>query len=293
MSNQNDKNQVETTGHEWDGIEEYNNPLPKWWVWIFYACIIWAIGYSIAYPAWPLIKGATPGLLGWSTRANVQADIDAVDERNGAINERLASAEPAAIADDAELLGYAQNAGASVFRANCSQCHGSGAQGVQAGGFPTLIDDDWLWGGTMDDIVYTVTHGIRNEQDGEARWSEMPAFGDILPEEEITAVVQHVRALSGQEHDAALAATGAEVFDINCSSCHGVDGKGDQFQGAPNLTDAIWLYGGDEDTITHTVTYSRFGVMPAWNLDARPGSGLTEAEIKAVATYVHSLGGGI
>lgn len=291
MSKQ-DKDQVETTGHEWDGIQEYNNPLPKWWLWVFYITIIWAIGYTIAYPAWPMLKEATPGILGWSTRANVQADIDAVVERNSAITERLAAADIATIESDPELRDFAINAGASVFRANCSQCHGAGAQGNQSGGYPNLLDDAWLWGGTMEEIVYTITHGVRNEQDRDSRYSEMPAFGEILMEEEIPQVVNHVLAISGQDHDAELAAAGAEVFDINCSSCHGVDGTGDQFQGAPNLTDAIWLYGGDEATITETVTYSRFGVMPPWNLDARPGSGLTEAEIKAAATYVHQLGGG-
>lgn len=291
MSKQ-DKKEVETTGHEWDGIQEYNNPLPKWWVYILYVTIIWAIGYSIAYPAWPLIKGATPGLLGWSTRAQVQEDIDAVNAQNAEVLERLAAADPATIPDDPELASFAINAGESVFKANCSQCHGSGAQGFQSGGFPNLNDDDWLWGGTMEDIVYTVTHGIRNDQDGDARWSQMPAFGEILPQEEIAQVVQFIRQISDQEHDATLAAAGAEVFDMNCSSCHGVDGTGDRFQGAPNLTDAIWLYGGDEATLTTTVTNARFGVMPAWNLVARPGTGLSDAEIKAVAAYVHHLGGG-
>lgn len=293
MSNKDDKSQVETTGHEWDGVQEFNNPLPKWWLWIFYLTIVWAIIYSIAFPAWPLVQKATPGLLGWSTRADVQADIDAVNQKNAAINERLAAIDVNAIAEDEELQRYAVNAGASVFRANCSQCHGSGAAGVEGAGFPNLLDDDWLWGGTMEEITYTVTHGIRNEQDIDARYSEMPAFGEILEQDEIAAVVQHVRALSGQDHDAALADAGATVFMDNCSACHGEDGTGDQYQGAPNLTDAIWLYGGDEDALKHTVTYARYGVMPAWNLEARPGSGLTKSEINAVAAYVHQLGGGI
>jgi cytochrome c oxidase cbb3-type subunit 3 len=120
----------------------------------------------------------------------------------------------------------------------------------------------------------------------------MPAFGEILTPEEITAVVQHVLAISGQEHDAALAATGQEVFLNNCAACHMDDGTGDRTQGAPNLTDAIWLYGGDVDTLTHTVTYARFGIMPAWLEEYRPGQGLTQAEINAVAAYVHQLGGG-
>ena len=156
-------------------------------------------------------------------------------------------------------------------------------------GYPNLLDSDWLWGGTMEDIHYTVTHGIRNETDPDedARFSQMPAFGkdEILEKEEIDQVVQYVRKISGQENDANLAAAGETVFMDNCSSCHAEDGTGDKDQGAPNLTDAIWLYGGDVDTITYTVTNARFGVMPNWN------ERLSEADIRAVATYVHSLGG--
>jgi cytochrome c oxidase cbb3-type subunit 3 len=279
-----------TTGHSWDGIEEWNNPMPRWWIWTFYATIIWGIGYTIAYPAWPLVSQATPGLLGFSTRANVAAEIDAVASRNAALTDRLAGVELASIADDQEVYGFAVNKGAAVFRSHCSQCHGSGAAG--AVGYPNLLDDDWLWGGTLDEIAYTITHGIRNEQSPETHWSQMPAFGEILAEEEITAVVQHVLALSGQEHDAALAATGTQLYLDNCAACHMDDGTGDPFQGAPNLTDAIWLYGGDAETLTETVIYARFGVMPAWSEEFRPAQGLSQAEINAVAAYVHQLGGG-
>ncbi len=274
----------ETTGHSWDGIQEFNNPLPRWWLWTFYATIIWGIGYTIAYPAWPMLKEATPGILGFSTRAEVQADIDAVAAANADIEMQLASAELSAISDDPALQSYATNAGAAVFRTWCAQCHGSGAAGAK--GYPNLLDDDWLWGGTIDEIHYTISHGIRNDEDFDAHWSQMPAFGDLLTEEEIGAVVQHVKALSGQDHDAALAETGSVVYMDNCASCHGDEGMGDQFQGAPNLTDAIWLYGGDEKTLTETVTNARFGVMPPW------AARLSEAELAAVATYVHQLGGG-
>jgi cytochrome c oxidase cbb3-type subunit III len=283
-------NEPETTGHSWDGIQEYNNPLPRWWLWTFYATIIWGVGYTIAYPAWPLVREATPGLLGFSTRAQVQADIDSVAMRNAALTERLANIELASIAEDQELYSFAVNGGAAVFRNNCSQCHGSGAAGAR--GYPNLLDDDWLWGGTLDEIAYTITHGIRNEQSPDALWSQMPAFGEILESEEIAAVVQHVLALSGQDHDPTLAATGEEVYLDQCAACHMDDGTGDRFQGAPNLTDAIWLYGGDVDSLTETVTYSRFGVMPAWSQEFRPAQGLTQAQINAVATYVHQLGGG-
>jgi cytochrome c oxidase cbb3-type subunit III len=278
--------EVETTGHSWDGIEEFNNPLPRWWLWTFYACIVYALLYSIAYPAWPLVKKATPGILGYSTRANVAKEIERFDAMNAPIEARLVSAELTEIPADPELMNYSVNAGAAVFQTWCAQCHGSGAAGVQASGYPNLLDDDWLWGGTIEDIHLTITHGIRNEQDPDARYSEMPVFGEILEEGEIAQVVQYVRKLSGQDHDAALAAPGETVFLDNCAACHMEDGTGDRFQGAPNLTDAIWLYGGSEDAITFTVTNARFGVMPTWQ--AR----LSEADIRAVATYVHQLGGG-
>ncbi|MFD1913337.1 cytochrome-c oxidase, cbb3-type subunit III [Halodurantibacterium flavum] len=278
--------EVQTTGHVWDGIEEYDNPMPRWWLWTFYVTIAWAILYMIAFPAWPLIRQATPGLLGYSTRAAVVTEIEGFNERNAIWFERLASADLATVPQDDELNRFAVSAGAAVFRTQCSQCHGSGAAGVQAQGFPNLLDDDWLWGGTVEDIHATVSHGIRNETDPDARWSQMPAFGEILPREEIDAVVQHVLALSGQSHDRALAATGAGMFADNCASCHGDAGQGDRFQGAPQLNDAIWLYGGSEAAIRETVAKSRFGVMPAF------AGRIREADIRAVSLYVHQLGGG-
>ncbi|MCF6316530.1 MAG: cytochrome-c oxidase, cbb3-type subunit III [Marinosulfonomonas sp.] len=277
--------EVETTGHVWDGIEEYNNPLPRWWLWTLYATIIWAIGYTIAYPAWPMINGATPGVLGWSSRGDVAAEIVAVDEANAEIEGRLAAADLTAISGDTELNTYAINAGAAIFQTWCAQCHGSGAAGAK--GYPNLLDDDWLWGGDIQSIHYTISHGVRNEDDDDALFSEMPAFGDdFLEPEQIDQVVHYVLKLSGQESDAAKAGPGAEVFAENCTSCHAADGKGDRDQGAPNLTDAIWLYGGDEETIRETVTLARYGVMPEW------ATRLSESDINAVATYIHQLGGG-
>ena len=283
---------VGTTGHSWDGIEELNNPLPRWWVWIFYATIVWGIWYTVAYPAWPMLKGATAGYLGFSTRAQVAEDIAAVETANAALMTELAAADLTTLANNAGLHGFAINGGAAIFRANCSQCHGSGAAGVQAAGYPNLLDDDWIWGGTIEDIAYTVTHGIRNEQSPDTRWSQMTAFGDILETAEIDAVVQHVRAISGQEHDAALAEAGAVVFMDNCAACHGEAGEGNRDLGAPMLSDAIWLYGGDVESLTATVVNARFGVMPAWSAEWRVGTGLDQAEINAVAAYVHQLGGG-
>jgi cytochrome c oxidase cbb3-type subunit III len=280
--------EVETTGHIWDGIQEYNNPLPRWWLWTFYACIAWALVYSFLFPAWPLVTGATPGLLGWSTRANVQAEINSFDARNKAMMDKLMSVNLTEIKDDPNLLQFANSVGAAVFRANCSQCHGAGAAGVKSLGYPNLLDDDWLWGGDIESVLTTVTHGIRNTTDDEARFSQMPSFGkdELLDKAQIDAVVQHVMAISGQEHDAALAAEGATVFSENCVACHNEDGKGNREFGAPNLTDAVWLYGGDKETLTNTVTNARFGVMPNWS------PRLSDAQIRAVAIYVHGLGGG-
>jgi cytochrome c oxidase cbb3-type subunit 3 len=274
---------TETTGHSWDGIEELNTPLPRWWLWTFYATIVWGIVYTILYPAWPLVSGATQGLLGYSTRAEVAAEIDKVNLSNAAMTESLTNVDLAVLPKNEELYRFAVSAGRSVFAANCSQCHGAGAAGVQAAGYPNLLDDDWLWGGTIEDIAWTVRHGIRNEDDPDARWSEMPAFADMLEEDEIISLVNHVRNLGGLgDPDAA----GAESFEMNCASCHGADGTGDRFVGAPDLTDAIWLYGGEPEALTETISYSRFGVMPPWE------DRLGEAQVRAVAAYVHQLGGG-
>jgi cytochrome c oxidase cbb3-type subunit 3 len=283
----------ETTGHSWDGIEEYNNPLPRWWLWVFYATIAYSVLYTIAFPAWPLVSSATQGIFGNSaagdTRQAVAREIARFQDANADIRADLVAADLTQISADPALQNYAQNAGAAVFRTWCSQCHGAGAAGVQAAGYPNLLDDAWLWGGTIEEIHYTISHGIRNEEDPDARWSEMPAFGrdGLLSEEEVDQVVHYVRALSGQQHDAALAEPGETVYLDNCSACHMDDGSGDPWQGAPNLSDAIWLYGGDIETIRETVWNSRFGVMPPWQ------SRLSEADIRSVAAYVHGLGGGV
>ncbi|MCD9148125.1 cytochrome-c oxidase, cbb3-type subunit III [Pseudophaeobacter flagellatus] len=275
-----------TTGHSWDGIEEFDNPMPRWWLWTLYATIVWAIGYTILYPAWPMVNSATSGLLGWSTRADVADEIAAVEEANAPMNAKLEAADLTAISGDADMGPYAVSAGSAVFKTWCAQCHGSGAAGAK--GYPNLLDDDWLWGGSIEEIHTTVSHGIRNEESDDARYSEMPAFGrdELLEKDEIHQVVNFVMSLSGEPQDASAVAAGAVVFEDNCSACHMEDGSGDRGQGAPNLGDAIWLYGGDYATLTETVTNSRYGVMPPWN------TRLTEAEIRAVSAYVHQLGGG-
>ncbi|WP_371155193.1 cytochrome-c oxidase, cbb3-type subunit III [Jannaschia sp. 2305UL9-9] len=274
---------TETTGHSWDGIEELNTPLPRWWLWTFYATIVWGIIYVILFPAWPMVSGATSGILGWSTRGDVAAEIEAASLANADLRESLVGIDLAVLEENEELHRFAVSAGASVFRNNCSQCHGAGAAGVQAAGYPNLLDDDWLWGGQITDIAYTVRHGIRNEDDFDARWSEMPAFGEMLEDEEIATLVTHVRSLAGL---AEAPAGGEELFLDNCASCHGDNGLGGRDVGAPNLTDAIWLYGSSKEEVTETITNSRFGVMPPWE------ERLGEAQVRAVAAYVHGLGGG-
>ena len=270
----------ETMGHEFDGIEELNTPMPRWWLITFYLTVIWGIGYTIAFPAWPMISGATAGLLGYSTRGEVTQDIASHEAANANLVEDLNAVNLAAFDPQSDLHRYAVARGASVFRAQCSQCHGSGAAGAK--GYPNLLDNDWLWGGSLEEVAHSVRHGIRNETDDDAHWSQMPAFGEILEATEIDTLVSFLPTLPDADWDR----PGGALFADNCASCHGDAGLGDRSQGAPNLADAIWLYGGDPDSLTQTITYSRFGVMPAW------GQRLTEVDVRAVSTYVHSLGGG-
>ncbi|MEM6467106.1 MAG: cytochrome-c oxidase, cbb3-type subunit III [Pseudomonadota bacterium] len=275
---------TETTGHDWDGITELNTPLPRWWLWTLYGTIVWGIGYTIAYPAWPLLSGATEGMLGYSTRAEVAEDIARVDAQNADILAFLASADLSTLERDHPAYQFGVSGGAAVFRANCSQCHGAGAAG--AIGYPNLLDDAWLWGGTLSEIEHTVRHGIRNEQDPDAHWSEMPAFGDIFSDEEIAMTTDYVLSLSRQDHDPAMAENGAVLFAENCASCHGDAALGDTSLGAPNLADAIWLYGGSRADVEYSIINARFGVMPAWGLR------LSDEDVKAVTLYIHQLGGG-
>ncbi|MFQ1700105.1 cytochrome-c oxidase, cbb3-type subunit III [Loktanella agnita] len=273
---------VETTGHSWDGIEEYNNPLPRWWLWTFYATIVWGLIYAILYPALPLVKGATGGVLGWSQRADVAAQIDAVTASHAELRAALVETDLRVLAENEALHRYAVQAGAALFRNNCSQCHGSGAAG--AVGYPNLLDDDWLWGGRIEDIALTVRHGIRNEEDPDARFSQMPAFGDLLERAEIATLVAHVQALPNGV--APLGGEGGTLFGDNCASCHGDDGLGNRDLGAPNLTDAIWLYASDDQSLTRLISDGPYGVMPPW------GDRLGEPGVRALSAYVHQLGGG-
>ncbi|SLN48654.1 cytochrome-c oxidase, cbb3-type subunit III [Pseudooctadecabacter jejudonensis] len=272
----------ETMGHEFDGIEELNTPMPRWWLITFYLTIVWGIGYTIAFPAWPMISGATAGLLGYATREEVAQDIADHDASNAALVDELLAVDLAAFDPQSDLHRYAVARGGAVFRAQCSQCHGSGAAG--AIGFPNLLDNDWLWGGDLPAITYSITHGIRNETDLDAHWSQMPAYGDMLATDEIEQIADFLPTLASANND--TSAPGAVLFADNCAACHGDAGLGNRDMGAPNLADAIWLYGGDRDDIIESITNARFGVMPAW------GQRLSEEDVRAVATYVHSLGGG-
>ncbi|MGN6097969.1 MAG: cytochrome-c oxidase, cbb3-type subunit III [Bosea sp. (in: a-proteobacteria)] len=278
---------IATTGHEWDGIRELNTPLPRWWLGIFYATIVWSIGYWIVYPSWPLISGATRGVIGYATRAAIADDMAELQARRASQAAGLTQASLEQIKADPNLFRIAMAQGKAAFGDNCVACHGVGGAGGK--GFPNLNDDDWLWGGTPDAIQQTLQHGIRVATDSDTRISQMPAFGrdGILKRDEIAAVANHVRALAGLPTDAkADLARGRQIFADTCAACHGPQGKGNQEMGAPNLTDAITLYGMDLPTITETITNGRGGVMPAW------GPRLDPTTIKALTVYVHSLGGG-
>jgi cytochrome c oxidase cbb3-type subunit 3 len=273
---------AETTGHEWDGIKELNKPLPKWWLYVLYATIIWSIGYWIAYPAWPLISSYTEGALGYSQRVTVQQNIADARAAQSESNDALAQASLDEIQSNPDLLQFAVAGGRAAFGDNCAPCHGRGAQGSK--GYPNLNDDDWLWGGTLESIQQTLLHGIR-ATNYETRLSDMPRFGtdQILPREQISDVAEHVLSLAGLDHDSEASARGQTVFADNCAACHGDNGKGNKDLGAPDLTDAIWLYGSEKENIVTSIETGRGGVMPAW---------LDENTIKKLTLYVHSLGGG-
>jgi cytochrome c oxidase cbb3-type subunit 3 len=273
-------------GHEWDGIEELDTPMPRWWVLTFYATIIWAIGYVILYPAIPLINSATEGVLGWTSRGEYQQQVAARETALEPIRQALVSTDIRKLNGSPELLQQAIEGGRSAFKVHCVQCHGSGAAGSK--GYPNLNDDDWLWGGDLEAIEYTLIHGVRNPDHDETRFSQMPAFGrdGILQTGEIADLVSFVRLLSSKEKASPAAKRGAALFANNCAVCHGPEGKGDRTQGAPNLTDAISLYGLDRASLTNTITNARYGVMPRW------GQRLDSATIRMLAAYVHSLGGG-
>ncbi|MBU1287748.1 MAG: cytochrome-c oxidase, cbb3-type subunit III [Alphaproteobacteria bacterium] len=281
---------VETTGHSWDGIKELNNPLPRWWLIVWYATIFWAVVYMILMPAWPALPGLggtnTPGILGKSDRAEVAAKVSTMRAERSVASQQLMSSSLVEIQDDLNLQQFAMAMGESAFGDNCATCHGSGGRGAK--GYPMLADDVWLWDGSLDGIEQTVRHGIRHTSDELTRLSAMPAFGrdNLLTSAEIDDLVQHVLSYSDRQTNPESASKGSVLFAAQCASCHGVDAKGSRLVGAPNLTDAEWLFGGEPADIRATITNARNAHMPAWQ------GRLDDPTIKALAVYVHSLGGG-
>ncbi len=272
-----------TTGHEWDGIKELDTPMPRWWLWTFYATIIWAIGYWIAMPAWPLVSDYTKGVLGYSQRDTVAAELQAVKDDRKIFSEKLLVADLATIKNTPDLLEFAMAGGKAAFGDNCAGCHGSGASGAK--GYPNLNDDDWLWGGSLDEIHHTITVGIRGKHE-DTLISDMPAFlaDEILDKDQVKDMATYVMSLSDPSVTAPEGAAG--MFQENCAVCHGEDARGNKEFGAPNLTDGITLFGSDQETLIATISNSRKGVMPTW--DGR----LDAATIKSLAVYIHTLGGG-
>jgi cytochrome c oxidase cbb3-type subunit 3 len=278
---------TDTTGHEWDGVKELNTPLPTWWVYTFYATIIWSIGYYVVYPAWPGITGYTRGIWNYSQRVEVEKEIAAAREAQKGYRGRIAQASLEDIRRDGDLLGFALAGGKAAFADNCAPCHAPAGAG--RAGFPNLADDDWLWGGTLAEIQKTIQYGARSGH-ADARNSEMPRFGldGLLKPAQIDDAAEYVLTLSGKgdARMAAAAARGQQVYAENCATCHGEKGEGNVELGAPRLSDQIWLYGGDKASVVASITAARAGVMPNWVGRLDPET------IKMLTVYVHSLGGG-
>ncbi len=273
-----------TTGHDWDGIRELNTPLPRWWLWTFYACIVWAVGYWIVYPAWPLLTNSTQGVLGYHTRSAVVTDLAELHAQRGPMMDKLSSASTAEIAGNPQLLDFARAQGRVAFADNCAPCHGAGGGGAK--GYANLNDDDWLWGGKLADIEQTIRFGARSTSD-KGRQGNMPPFAGALKPNEISAVADFARSLSGLPAEKGVdLALGKKVFADNCAVCHGPEGKGNRELGSANLTDKIWLYASDKATIEQGIKNGRGGVMPAWQVR------LSEPTIKALTVYVYGFGGG-
>lgn len=282
-----DHSGVETTGHEWDGIKELDTPLPRWWLWVFYGCIAWAVAYWVVMPAWPGISGYTHGVLGASDRANLAHELNELQQVRGAQAQMLKNASLEEIEGDPDLQAYAMQVGQSVFGDNCATCHGAGGGGGK--GYPNLRDDVWLWGGSLEDIQHTITVGVRSgHPDARGKDVRMPAFGrdGMLKPEEIADLTEYVVALSHRPASAAAVARARQTFADQCAACHGPAGTGDVARGIPNLTDADWLNGSSRDAISSQIFNGRNGVMPTWERRFSPET------IKALTVYVHANAGG-
>jgi len=265
---------TDTTGHVWDEtLQEYNNPLPRWWMWLFYGTVVFALIYVALYPA----LGRFPGVFHWSTAGEHKKEVAAVDAKVKPLFDKYLKMDLKAVAADKEAMEM----GGRLFQTYCMQCHGATAQGSRDKGFPNLTDKDWQWGGEPDQIVETITNG---------RIGMMPPFGGnpeaVGGAEGAKEVANYVRSLSGLKVDNDLATKGKTRFEAVCFACHGQDGKGMQAVGAPNLTDKVWLYGSSEAKIIETVTKGRTNQMPAWK------DFLGEAKIHLLAAYVLNLSAG-
>jgi cytochrome c oxidase cbb3-type subunit 3 len=255
----------ETTGHTWDeDLAEYNNPLPRWWSWLFYITIVFSLGYLVLYPG----LGSWRGTLGWTQVGQLKDEQSRAEKQFGPIYQKFAALEVDALAKNPEALAIGQK----LFLNNCAQCHASDAGGSR--GFPNLADMEWLWGGTPEAIKTSIAEG---------RMGVMPAWGQALGEQGVKDVTHYVRSLSGLTHDSIRAAFGKEHFDKNCIACHGAQGKGNPAMGAPDLTDGVWLHGSTEELIRQTISRGRVDQMPAHK------GILSPAQIHLLTAYVYSL----
>lgn len=281
-SNITKKSQPTTTGHDWDGIQEYNVPAPRWWLIVWILCIVWSIGYWFFYPTWPTPSGNSRGSLGWTQQSQLDESQQEIIERKNIYLKKFNKSSFKQIQNNPELMEFALRGGRAAFKENCAGCHGTDAAGAK--GFPNLNDDDWLWGGKVSDIYKTLLYGIRSGHD-KARFSQMPSFGldEVLTRQDIKDVAEYVLSLSDR---AKYNKKGEKIFKANCVACHGYNAKGNKNLGAPNLTDHIWLYGDDKSDLFYTIFYSRAGVMPYWK------DRLDDSTIRQLSLYVHSLGGG-
>ena len=253
-----------TTGHEYDGIQEYDNPLPAWWFYMFVITIVWGVGYLVIYPG----MGNFPGILGWTQIEQHDREVAAAEEKFRAMRDRYLALPVEEIAGDPAVVKM----GARMFNNNCAQCHGADAKGSY--GFPNLTDDDWIYGGDPDAIKTTLVQG---------RQAAMPAWQAILGDQGISETTEYLLVLNGRDADEELANAGKTHFTTYCAACHNPDGTGNPALGAPNLTNGIWLYGGSREQIAHTLRAGRNGQMPAFS------GTLGEDKIHILTAYVYSL----
>jgi cytochrome c oxidase cbb3-type subunit 3 len=276
---------TDTTGHEWDGLKELNTPLPKWWIYVFYATVAWSLVWFVLYPSIPGVTGYFHGVLGYSQRTAVDQDVAAVMKLRAGAMDKIKVESFAQIQQDPQLMAAADTAGRIAFANNCQPCHGAGGGGQP--GYPALAAGAWIWGGSLPAIQQTITFGIRSG-DEKARDQQMPRFGadGILKPDQIQHVADFVMTLYGHTESTKDMPAGKQLFADNCAVCHGDAGQGDREKGAPKLASRVHLYGDSRDVVVAQITNPRMGVMPAWH------TRLDEATIKSLTLYVHSLGGG-